>query len=70
LSYEDTRINSPYNTYINSGLPPGPIASPGEESFRAALYPEDTDYLFFVASGNGKHTFSKTYEEHLRAQGE
>lgn len=70
LSEEDTKINSPYNTYLYPGLPPGPIASPGEESFKAALYPADTEYLFFVASGNGnRHIFSKTYEEHLKAQG-
>jgi UPF0755 protein len=70
LSTEDIKIDSPYNTYRYKGLPPGPIASPGEDSFSAALYPADTDYYFFVASGNGGHTFSKTYEEHLRAQEE
>lgn len=68
LSDADTKINSPYNTYENEGLPPGPIASPGEESFKAALYPEDTDYLFFVADNSGGHIFSRTYEEHLAAQ--
>ena len=68
LSYEDIAIESPYNTYINSGLPPAPIASPGKASIEAALDPEEVDYLFFVAKGDGSHTFSKTYEEHLKAQ--
>lgn len=64
LSVEDTKIDSPYNTYINKGLPIGPIASPGEKSIEAALYPEDTDYLFFVLGSDNKHHFSRTYEEH------
>lgn len=70
LSNADTKIDSPYNTYINKGLPPGPIASPGEASFRAAIYPDKTDYYFFVVDNKGGHHFSKTFEEHLRAQGE
>ena len=68
LSNADTRIDSPYNTYINKGLPPGPIASPGEASLVAAVNPADVDYLFFVLTGNGTHTFTKTYEEHLQAK--
>ncbi len=68
LSNRDTRISSPYNTYQNAGLPPAPIASPGEASMEAALYPAETDYLFFVADGSGGHTFSKTFAEHLAAQ--
>ena len=68
LSYEDTQINSPYNTYIHQGLPIGPIASPGLESIEAALYPADTDYKYFVVGKDGQHVFSKTYEEHLKAQ--
>ncbi len=71
LSYEDTSISSPYNTYRMKGLPPGPIASPGEESLVAALYPEKNEYLFFYAipgDEKGRHIFSKTYEEHLKAQ--
>ncbi len=64
LSVEDTKIDSPYNTYINKGLPLGPIASPGEKSIEAALYPEESDYLFFVLGSDGKHHFSKTFEEH------
>jgi UPF0755 protein len=58
---------SPYNTYIIRGLPPGPIASPGRESLRAALYPAATDYLFFVARNDGTHHFSASLEEHHRA---
>lgn len=69
LTNEDTRIESPYNTYINEGLPPGPIASPGETSLIAAVNPADVDYLFFVLTGeDGSHTFTKTYSEHLNAK--
>ena len=67
LSNEDTKIDSPYNTYKNPGLPPNPIASPGLESINATLHPTDTDYLFFVLGNDGKHVFSKTYDEHLAA---
>jgi len=69
LSYDDIAIESPYNTYMNAGLPPSPIASPGEKSIIAALYPEKTDYMFFVASGdnNGSHIFSRTLKEHEKA---
>lgn len=66
LSVDDTKIDSPYNTYINKGLPVGPIASPGEDAIYAALYPEDTEYLFFVLGSDGKHQFSKTFGEHLQ----
>lgn len=65
LSEADTKIESPYNTYIHQGLPPGPISSPGLASIRAALYPEDSDYLFFVAYPNGASLFATTYDEHL-----
>lgn len=67
ITIADTQIASPYNTYQNSGLPPGPIASPGMASLRAALYPADTPYLYFVAAKDGAHRFSQTYEEHLAA---
>ena len=67
LLNEDLKINSPYNTYLNYGLPPGPINNPGINAFEAALNPEEHSYLFFVATGKGGHTFSRTYSEHLNA---
>lgn len=67
LLYEDLRLDSPYNTYRNYGLPPGPINSPGRASIVATLFPASHDYIFFVATGTGGHRFSSTYEEHLRA---
>lgn len=69
LTEADTRIESDYNTYIHKGLPPGPIASPGEKSLIAAVKPENVDYLFFRTKedGTGGHVFSTTYEEHLKA---
>ncbi len=66
LLYKDLKIKSPYNTYIYSGLPPGPINNPGKKAILATLYPADTDYLYFVANGKGGHNFSKTYSQHLR----
>lgn len=68
LLNRDLRIKSPYNTYLHEGLPPGPINSPGEESLIAALYPEKNEYLFFVARGDGYHTFTKNEREHNRAK--
>ncbi len=66
LSNSDIKIKSDYNTYINKGLPIGPIASPGEASVRAALYPEDTDYLYFAAKADGsENVFTKSNAEHL-----
>jgi len=60
------KIENPYNTYRNNGLPPGPIANVGAAALRAVLKPADTNYLFFVADGNGGHRFSNSYEEHLK----
>ena len=61
----DTQLQSPYNTYVSKGLPPGPIANPGKKSLDAVLHSENTDYLYFVADKEGHNHFSKTYEEHL-----
>lgn len=69
LSNADTQIDSPYNTYQNTGLPLGPIASPGLKSIEAALYPEQTSYLYFQAVSDGSSSvFSETFEEHLSNQ--
>ena len=65
VTLEDTEIDSPYNTYKNNGLPPGPIANAGMEAFQAVLHPADTDYLYFVADRQGHNHYSNTYEEHL-----
>lgn len=67
LYRSDYSYESPFNTYLNPGLPPGPICSPGLASLRAALTPARTDYLYFVADTSGGHTFSRTYEEHVLA---
>lgn len=68
LLLRDLRVDSPYNTYRNPGLPPGPINSPGLASIRAVLEPEpDFDAMYFVADGQGGHRFSRTWEEHRRA---
>ena len=64
LTLRDLRINSPYNTYRNRGLPPGPIGNPGEVAFRAALHPAETTYLYFVANTQGGHFFASTLAEH------
>jgi UPF0755 protein len=64
---KDLEIDSPYNTYRYPGLPPGPIASPGGASLRAALFPADVPYLYFVAAPDGHHEFRRTLEEHAAA---
>ena len=65
--YRDLEIDSPYNTYLYPGLPPGPIASPGRASLEATLYPDSVPFLFFFATGEGgRHTFSQTFAEHNR----
>jgi UPF0755 protein len=67
--YGDLDVDSPYNTYRNTGLPPGPICSPGTASIDAVLYPRrNTHDFFFVSNGDGTHTFSRTFEEHVRAR--
>ena len=66
LTEEDLKVDSPYNTYTNKGLPPGPISSPSQNSLAAALGPEDTDYYYYAFDpSTGAHHFSRTYEEHM-----
>jgi UPF0755 protein len=67
LLYTDLRIDSPYNTYLYRGLPPGPVNNPGKQSLLGVLYPEKHQYLYFVATGVGGHRFSKTFSEHQKA---
>jgi UPF0755 protein len=66
LDENDLKIESPYNTYLYKGLPPEAICNPGLDSIMAALEPEEEDYLYFVLGENGRHIFSKTYQEHLK----
>tara|TARA_A100001037_G_scaffold50148_1_gene42175 strand:- start:1883 stop:2917 length:1035 start_codon:yes stop_codon:yes gene_type:complete len=68
LLNKDLRIDSPYNTYLYTGLPPGPINSPGEKSLIAALYPDENEFYFFVASGDGYHTFTSNERDHNQAK--
>jgi UPF0755 protein len=68
LSLDDLQRDSPYNTYEHTGLPPGPICSPGRKSILAALYPASVDHLYFVARGDGGHIFSRTAVDHARAK--
>ena len=69
LYYRDLEVDSPYNTYRRGGLPPGPICSPGRASIEAALYPlAGSEEFFFVSNGDGTHTFSETFAEHVRAR--
>ncbi|MCG6893549.1 MAG: endolytic transglycosylase MltG [Desulfobacteraceae bacterium] len=67
LTRKDLRAGTPYNTYVIRGLPPGPIANPGKAALEAALFPADTNYLYFVAKNDGTHAFSATLREHNRA---
>jgi UPF0755 protein len=64
IRHKDLKANTPWNTYTNKGLPPTPICNPGAESLRAAAYPANVDYLYFVADGTGGHAFASTLEEH------
>ncbi|MFC2136087.1 endolytic transglycosylase MltG [Bacteroidota bacterium] len=66
IFYKDLEINSPYNTYMYAGLPPGPINNPGKDAIFAALYPEEHNYYYFVADGTGGHVFAKNISEHNR----
>lgn len=65
---KDLQIKSPYNTYLHKGLPPGPIANPGDASLQAVLHPAHTDYYYFLAKSDGSSVFAKTYAEHLQNQ--
>ena len=69
LSLEDLEIESPYNTYQNAGLPPGPIASPSLQSLRAAANPSEADYRYYVLKKDGaEHFFTNSYDEFLEAK--
>ncbi|MFN3604598.1 MAG: endolytic transglycosylase MltG [Leptonema sp. (in: bacteria)] len=68
LTLKDLEINSPYNTYKYKGLPPTPISNPGIHALKASFFPEKTDYYYFVLMPDGRHYFSKTYQEHLEAK--
>ena len=67
ITRKDLDLDSRYNTYLHAGLPPGPIANPGRESLQAALFPERTEFLYFVSMNNGRHTFSTNLQDHSRA---
>ena len=69
VTKDDLKRRTPYNTYLHKGLPPGPIANPGQGAILATLYPEKVDYLFFVAQGDGSHYFSNDFGEHEKAIG-
>lgn len=64
LTGADLQEDGRYNTYLNTGLPPGPICNPSLASIEASLFPDQTDYLYFVATGDGSHAFARTFEEH------
>ena len=66
LTHQDLQIDSPYNTYRYSGLPPGPIAAPGRASLEAAVAPADVPYIYFVSRNDGSHVFASTLDEHNR----
>ncbi|MEA2103290.1 MAG: endolytic transglycosylase MltG [Candidatus Cloacimonadota bacterium] len=69
IYFDDLKIRSPYNTYLNRGLPPTPICNPGTAAIESALKPENTDYIFFFAGEDSHHIFSRTYNEHLQKMG-
>jgi UPF0755 protein len=66
LTRADLQFDSPYNTYRYAGLPPGPIAAPGQASLAAAAHPADVRYLYFVSRNDGSHEFAETLDEHNR----
>lgn len=68
VSIEETKIDNPYNTYLYLGLPPGPICNPGLDSILAAIYPQESDYWYYLTAPEGKAIFSKTYQQHLLAK--
>jgi UPF0755 protein len=70
LQEEAATVESPYNTFLNPGLPPGPICNPGLAAIEAVVYPAQEEYLFFYSKGDGSHAFAVTYEEHLQNQAE
>jgi UPF0755 protein len=67
ITKQDLRNPHPYNTYTTSGLPPGPIASPGREALLAAVQPKPSNYYFFVSQNDGTHVFSESYDQHSKA---
>jgi UPF0755 protein len=67
LGKDDLKMESPYNSYLHAGLPPGPIANPGAAAIRAALHPAESDYLYYVSRNDGTHQFSTNYGSHVRA---
>jgi UPF0755 protein len=68
ISYNDLKIESEYNTYLNKGLPPAPISNPGKKAMEASYKPAISDYYYFVLQKNGRHHFSKTYKDHIKVQ--
>jgi UPF0755 protein len=66
ISFDDTKIESFYNTYLHAGLPPTPISNPGKESLSAALSPQKTQYLYYLTGRDGKFYYAKTFEEHKK----